>query len=202
MFDESFKLQVVKMIREQNLSIPQVRRNMDLIDSAVRRWIEQYDAESAGLPGIGKPLTEEQRRIRQLEAELRQLRQDNDILKKASAIFARELSDSPRDHSVAREGRACRGEPSVPCSGCQPFRLLRGSTPHAAPSGNRPDRGAIAGCVYAQWAQLRQPPNMRCSVKGSLQAAGACDASCKNIVCSRLGSASLFTPPTAGMACL
>jgi transposase len=57
----------------------------------VRRWVEQYDAESAGLPGIGKPLTEEQRRIRQLEAELRQLRQDNDILKKASAFFAREL---------------------------------------------------------------------------------------------------------------
>ena len=41
--------------------------------------------------GIGKPLTAEQQRIRQLEAENRQLRQDNDLLKKASAFFAREL---------------------------------------------------------------------------------------------------------------
>lgn len=80
-FDESFKQQVVKMIREQNLSIPQVCRDMDLIDTAVRRWVEQYDAESAGLAGIYKPQTEEQRRIRQLGAKVRQLRHDNDILK-------------------------------------------------------------------------------------------------------------------------
>jgi transposase len=44
-----------------------------------------------GQSGIGKPLTAEQQRIRQLEAENRQLRMDNDILKKASAFFAREL---------------------------------------------------------------------------------------------------------------
>ena len=49
------------------------------------------DMSQAGRPGIGKPLTPEQQRIRQLEAELRQLRMDNDILKKASAFFAREL---------------------------------------------------------------------------------------------------------------
>jgi transposase len=36
-------------------------------------------------------LSEEQLRIRQLEAELRQVRSDNDLLKKASAFFAREL---------------------------------------------------------------------------------------------------------------
>jgi len=36
-------------------------------------------------------LTAEQQRIRQLEAEIRQLKMDNDILKKASAFFAREL---------------------------------------------------------------------------------------------------------------
>ncbi|SFU84897.1 transposase, partial [Nitrosomonas eutropha] len=40
---------------------------------------------------IGKPLTLEQQRIRALEAEVRQLRSDNDLLKKASAFFAREL---------------------------------------------------------------------------------------------------------------
>jgi len=51
----------------------------------------QADEEAAGRPGIGKPLTAEQQRIRQLEAENKQLRGDVDILKKASAFFAREL---------------------------------------------------------------------------------------------------------------
>jgi len=89
-FDTSFKLQVVEMVRKQGLSISQVCRDLDLVESAVRRWVEQVGAEKAGHPGIGKPLTTEQQRIRQLETENRQLRQDNDLLKKASAFFARE----------------------------------------------------------------------------------------------------------------
>ena len=51
----------------------------------------QVEAEQLGQPGIGKPLTAEQQRIRQLETENRQLRGDVEILKKASAFFAREL---------------------------------------------------------------------------------------------------------------
>jgi transposase len=64
---------------------------MKLGESAVRRWLTQFEAEESGHSGIGKPLTAEQQRIRQLEAENRQLRGDVDILKKASAFFAREL---------------------------------------------------------------------------------------------------------------
>lgn len=90
-FDASFKLQVVEMIRSQGLSISRVCQDMKLGESAVRRWLAQLDAEQLGQPGIGKPLTVEQQRIRQLEAENRQLRGDVDILKKASAFFAREL---------------------------------------------------------------------------------------------------------------
>lgn len=90
-FDASFKLQIVQMIRDQGLSVMQVCRDMNLGETAVRRWIAQFDAEQAGQIGVGKPLTAEQQRIRQLETENRQLRQDNDLLKKASAFFAREL---------------------------------------------------------------------------------------------------------------
>ncbi len=90
-FDAHFKLQVVQMVREQGLTVGQVCRDMGLGESAVRRWLAQVGAEQTGQPGIGKPLTAEQQRIRQLEAENRQLRQDNDLLKKASAFFAREL---------------------------------------------------------------------------------------------------------------
>lgn len=90
-FDPSFKLEVVKMIKEQGLSVQHVCQSMSIGPTAVRRWMEQYDAEQSGQPGIGKALTPEQQRIRQLEQENRQLRGDVEILKKASAFFAREL---------------------------------------------------------------------------------------------------------------
>ena len=90
-FDASFKLKIVQMIRDQGLSVGQVCRDMKIGETAVRRWVAQFDAEQLGQAGIGKPLTAEQQRIRQLESENRQLRQDNDLLKKASAFFAREL---------------------------------------------------------------------------------------------------------------
>ena len=90
-FDASFKLQVVQMVRVQGLSVLDVCRDMNLGETALRRWLAQFDAEELGHPGLGKPLTAEQQRIRQLEAENKQLRGDVEILKKASAFFAREL---------------------------------------------------------------------------------------------------------------
>jgi len=79
------------MIKDQGLSVSHVCRDLDLGPTAVHRWVQQYEAEQLGQSGIGKPLTAEQQRIHQLEGESRQLRMDNDILKKASAFFAREL---------------------------------------------------------------------------------------------------------------
>ncbi|MEJ2795935.1 transposase [Iodobacter sp. LRB] len=90
-YDASFKLEVARMVVDQGLSVAQVVQSMQVGESALRRWIEQYRAEQMGQPGIGNPLTAEQQRIRQLESENRQLRSDNDLLKKASAFFAREL---------------------------------------------------------------------------------------------------------------
>jgi len=90
-FDAAFKLQVVKMIQEQGLTVAQVCQELKLGETAVRRWLKQVQAEQSGQPGMGKPLTPDQQRIRQLEQENRQLRSDNELLKKASAFFAREL---------------------------------------------------------------------------------------------------------------
>ncbi len=44
-FDDSFKLQVVKMITDQGLAVSQVCRDLNLVDSAVRRWVQQYESE-------------------------------------------------------------------------------------------------------------------------------------------------------------
>jgi transposase len=90
-FDDSYKLEIVKMIKDQGLTVPQVCQDQNIGETAVRRWVRQYEAEQLGQAGIGKPLTSEQQRIRQLEQENRQLKMDNDVLKKATAFFAREL---------------------------------------------------------------------------------------------------------------
>ena len=90
-FDAAFKLQVVKMVRDQGLPVVQVCRDLGVGETAVRRWLDQYDAEKSGQPLIGNPITPEQQRIRQLEAEIERLKSDNDLLKKVSAFFAREL---------------------------------------------------------------------------------------------------------------
>ena len=63
-FDPGFKLEVVKMIQEQGLSVGHVSESMSIGTSAIRRWVAQYAAEQSGQPGIGKPLTAEQRKGR------------------------------------------------------------------------------------------------------------------------------------------
>ena len=90
-YEPAFKLEVARMVVDQGLSVGQVVNDMGVGRTAVNRWVEQYRAEQQGQSGIGKPLTVELQRIRQLEIENRQLRCDNDLLKKASAFFAREL---------------------------------------------------------------------------------------------------------------
>jgi transposase len=80
-FDANFKLEVARMIKVQGLSVTQVCQTMGIGETAVRRWVAQYEAELNGQSGIGHPLTPEQQRIRQLENENRQLRSDVDILK-------------------------------------------------------------------------------------------------------------------------
>ena len=89
--DASVKLEVVRMIKEQGLSVRHVSQSVDIGQTAIRRWLIQHEAEVTGKPSIGNPLTVEQQRIRQLEIENRQLRSDVDVLKKASAFFAREM---------------------------------------------------------------------------------------------------------------
>ena len=81
--DASFKLDVVRMVKEQGLSVRHVSQSIDIGQAAIRRWLKQHEAEANGKLGIGNLLTAEQQRIRQLEHENRQLRSDVDVLKKA-----------------------------------------------------------------------------------------------------------------------
>lgn len=89
--DAAFKLEVVRMVLDKHMSVSATSQVMQIGDTAIRRWVRQYKAAQASSAMDG-PVTVELMRIQQLEAENRQLREDNDILKKASAFFARSLS--------------------------------------------------------------------------------------------------------------
>lgn len=56
-FDTSLKLEVVRMMKEQGLSVQNDSESMNIGPTAIRRWLTQYEAEQNGQPGIGKPLT-------------------------------------------------------------------------------------------------------------------------------------------------
>ncbi|MCJ8203964.1 IS3 family transposase [Pseudomonas sp. RGM2987] len=86
-FDADFKLKVCKMIVDQGLSVNSVCTDLGLSDTAVRRWVQQYQTEQLGGAGIGKPLTSDQQRIRQLEQQVRELKTDNDIFKKSYGLL-------------------------------------------------------------------------------------------------------------------
>ena len=83
------------MVRTQGLSISQVCKDMKLGESAARAWLVQFEAEQSGQSGIGRPLTVEHQRIRQLETENRQLRGDVEILKKRQPSLPGNFGELP-----------------------------------------------------------------------------------------------------------
>ena len=85
-YDLSYKLEVAKMVVDQGLTQMQVCKDLSISQSALARWVKQYRAEARGELGTGNSLTAEQQRIRALETENRQLREDVALLKKASAL--------------------------------------------------------------------------------------------------------------------
>jgi len=61
---------------------------------ALRKWVQQAEVDSGGRPGL---TTDERARVKELEREVRELRQANEILRKASAYFAQaELDRRPK----------------------------------------------------------------------------------------------------------
>ena len=91
-FTPEFKVQAVKLVTEQGKSIAEVARDLDLGESLLRSWKDALAASGASaFPGHGNPpaLEEELRRLR---AENKRLQMERDILKKATAFFARESS--------------------------------------------------------------------------------------------------------------
>jgi transposase len=90
-FSDEYKAEVVKLVKESEKSIARVCRELDLTESAVRRWVVQSDVD-AGRGPSGALTRDEQEELRRLRREVQQLRMEREILKKATAFFAKESS--------------------------------------------------------------------------------------------------------------
>jgi transposase len=88
-FTEEFKKEAVRLFKEQGLTLAEVGRNLDVAPKSLKSWVALHDAgELKGSLGVTK-LTPDQLRIRELERELAIAREERDILKKATAYFAK-----------------------------------------------------------------------------------------------------------------
>lgn len=86
-FTPSFKAEVVALVRQGDRTVPTLCREMDLSETAVRRWVEQAAVDAGERDGL---TTEEREELRRLRRENRILRDERDILKRAAAFFAME----------------------------------------------------------------------------------------------------------------
>jgi transposase len=91
-FTREFKVEAVRRITEQGRSVAEVARDLDLSESLLRSWKQALTAEGdRAFPGHGNlPALEEE--LRRLRAENQRLVMEREILKKATAFFARESS--------------------------------------------------------------------------------------------------------------
>jgi transposase len=94
-FTEEQKADAVRMVREGR-SVSEVARDLDLTDSALRNWVALDEARRES-GGSEAPLTPAEREeLKRLRRKVRELEQQRDFLKKATAFFAQETDrDTP-----------------------------------------------------------------------------------------------------------
>ena len=87
-FPSEFKAEIVELCRRGDRSVGQVARAFDLTETAVREWVKQSDLD-AGTRSDGLT-TEERSELAAMRRENRRLREDVEVLKRATAFFAKE----------------------------------------------------------------------------------------------------------------
>jgi transposase len=87
-FTPEFKAEIVGLCRRGDRSVGQIARDFDLTETAVREWLRQAERD-AGTRTDGLT-TSEKDELAALRRENRRLREDVDILKRATAFFVKE----------------------------------------------------------------------------------------------------------------
>ncbi len=84
-FTEQYKAEVVALCRNSGKSMAEVARDLDLTESSVRRWVSQAEIDAGRREGL---TTDERAELSRLRRENRVLREERDILRRATAFFA------------------------------------------------------------------------------------------------------------------
>ena len=87
-YSEEFKEQVVREVVEKERTISSVASSYDLAPQTVGNWVARY--KKAHATDQDRKKASESAEIAKLRAEVRELRQENEFLKKAAAFFAKE----------------------------------------------------------------------------------------------------------------
>jgi transposase len=88
-FTPEFKAQTVELVRTSGKSVAQVCHELDLTETAVRRWLAQAEIDAGRREGL---TTDERGELSRLRHENRVLREEREILRKAAAFFAKETT--------------------------------------------------------------------------------------------------------------
>jgi transposase len=87
-YTREFKLQAVRMLTDQGLSIAEVARRLGVGENCLRNWrAAAREHGPVAFPGNGH-LAPAEDELRQLRAEVQRLKAERDLLKKAAAYFA------------------------------------------------------------------------------------------------------------------
>ena len=89
-FTKEYKAEVVELIRKSGKSIGAVTRDLGLTETAVRRWITQAEIDSGRGGSSGALTTADREELAQLRKQVKILAMEREILKKATAFFAKE----------------------------------------------------------------------------------------------------------------
>jgi transposase len=81
-FTAEFKAEIVELCQRGDRSVGQVAKDFDLTETAVREWVRQAERDAG--------TSDERQELAELRRENRRLREDVDILKRATAFFAKE----------------------------------------------------------------------------------------------------------------
>jgi len=86
-FTPEFKAEIVELCQRGDRSVGEVARDFDLTETAVREWVRQAGRDG-GTRQDGGLTTAEHKELAELRRENRRLREDVEILKRATAFFA------------------------------------------------------------------------------------------------------------------
>jgi transposase len=91
-YTSEFKAEAVRLVTEKGQSVAEAARSLGIGDSLLRSWVAALQEKGPdAFPGNGR-LNPHEEEIRRLKAENKRLLMERDILKKATAFFAREAT--------------------------------------------------------------------------------------------------------------